>query len=303
LVRPCHRLGFTLVEMLVVIGVIVVLIGILMPALNLAYSHSVRNRMQFDIQTITTALEQYRSDHARYPQLDYMDPSKTGVLNANYPGAVLLCSALIAPPYVDTTVSPTVTYGPGFQVVPKGQVYGPYIAADRVKIVPDPGMQALQALTPNAPAPFSAYYYIADRYGHPILYFKANLNSDPSTPGGFVANWTPPATTTASPTAPPRYNMFDNSSAKNKTSPFGWPTDPDQTTNALIRMQLMLGDSNANGQIDPGETPATNAPYLLWSAGPDEMFGIDLSRGNSGTGLAVSASYVPNCDDATNFKQ
>jgi hypothetical protein len=99
--------------------------------------------------------------------------------------------------------------------------------------------------------------------------------------------------------------MFDNSNTTNKTpfNPFAWPTDPDQVTNALIRMQLMLGDQNASGQIDPGETPATNAPYLLWSAGPDEMFGIDLSRGTTGAGLAVSASYVPNCDDATNFKQ
>src|ERR1700722_5023412 len=80
--------GFTLVEMLVVIGIIVLLIGILAPALNIAYTHAIRNRMQLDIQSISAALEVYNGDMHGYPTLDYTDTA--GVMSAAYPGSVLL---------------------------------------------------------------------------------------------------------------------------------------------------------------------------------------------------------------------
>ena len=75
----------------------------------------------------------------------------------------------------------------------------------------------------------------------------------------------------------------------------------------MIRMCLMLGDTNANGHIDGSEQPATTMAYLLWSAGPDEVFGPSLSQGSmtvqQGLASGTWASQVPSCDDATNYKQ
>ncbi|HET6248088.1 MAG TPA: prepilin-type N-terminal cleavage/methylation domain-containing protein, partial [Tepidisphaeraceae bacterium] len=165
--RQARRIhGFTLVEMLVVIGIIVLLIGILAPALNIAYTHSIRNRMMLDIQSMSTALEAYKSDMRIYPTLDYNDTS--GVMTAAYPASVLLCNALIAP----LPKGFDGTDGPGFTTVPNGQVYGPYLEPSRFKLVADPA--------------YTSRFFIADRYNHPILYFLANKAANIHGPNGYV---------------------------------------------------------------------------------------------------------------------
>ena len=69
-------------------------------------------------------------------------------------------------------------------------------------------------------------------------------------------------------------------------------------------MRLMLGDRNHNGRIDvlppPPEAAVSTEPYILWSAGPNEVFGIDLTNA-AGDASGVWASSVPSCDDATTF--
>jgi type II secretory pathway pseudopilin PulG len=278
-----HR-GFTLVEMLVVIGIIILLIGILLPAINIAYTHAVRNRMALDIQSISTALEAYKGDARSYPQLDYSDTN--GIMKAAYPASVLLCRCLIGP----GSAAEDGTAGPGFTQVPNGQVYGPYLEVGKFKLVYDP---VLGTSTPNN-------NYIADRYNHPILYFRANLSADPTTNKGYVNyvnNTTGPY---------PMYNLWDDAgSAANPA--LVWTIDGATTTKALERMCMMLGDVNNNQIIDGSEQAFTKTPYLLWSAGPDEVFGIDLSgTGNNNSqpaSLPTLASRVPAVDDATNFKQ
>lgn len=77
------------------------------------------------------------------------------------------------------------------------------------------------------------------------------------------------------------------------------------TTNALERMRLMLGDNvNANGMIDGSEQAVTTQAYLLWGAGPDEVFGVDLTNGGSTStpSIATLATQVPSVDDATNYR-
>src|SRR4051812_31455670 len=77
--------GFTLVEMLVVIGIIVLLIGLLMPMISRAYRNAERAKVAGDMQAITTALEAYKQDMNQYPP----------VVNNN--GAQVLLQALLAP--------------------------------------------------------------------------------------------------------------------------------------------------------------------------------------------------------------
>lgn len=296
-----RRSGFTLVEMLVVIGVIVMLVGILLPAVNKAYTYAVRSHMQQNIQSIKSALESYKTDHSNYPLIDYTD---TQLATANYAGAVVLCWALVAPGNTAQDGSGNYSSGtdlpaPGFSIVPKGQVYGPYLMVDNFKLMTDAGM------TTNVPGPYpptsppnEPNWYLSDRYGHPILYFKANKSADIYNTNypGFVADWTP--SNSANPA--PLYNLHDNEGSA--TYPALWWAGEASNANALIRMRLMLGDLNANGMIDKTtagaqEVPTTTEPYLIWSAGPNEIFGVDVSSGN----LPLEASYVPSCDDATSF--
>lgn len=303
--------GFTLVEMLVVIGIIVLLIGILAPALNIAYTHAVRNRMALDIQSIATALEAYKSDMRDYPQLDYTDTASfagnpqqasTGIMTAAYPASVLLCRALLAPGTAiedgagtpDSTGSetnPPEKPGLGFRIIPHGQVYGPYLEASRFKMVQDPVLGASGTNDPNA-------FFIADRYGHPILYFKAFAAANPRGPGGvFVGTWTGTGQR-------PMYNLADDSGSATNPA-LVWATDTSGTANALIRMSLMLGEQQGTGILTGNEQPYTTQAYLLWSAGPDEVFGVNVDGTNNNNikpTIQTLASQVPNCDDDFNFK-
>lgn len=277
--------AFTLVEMLVVIGIIVLLIGILATILNIAYTHSIRNRMQLDLQSITLALEAYKGDMRQYPTLDYNDTG--GIMTAAYPGSVLLSRCLLAPGNAtedgagtnDATGKETLP-GLGFRMVIGGQIYGPYLEASRFKMATDPVL-----------AGDANNMFLADRYGHPILYFKANSGANVNAANGYVASWT-----SASGGSAPRYNIADNpGSSSPLAAALTWYGTDNSTTNGLNRMRLELGDLNANGMIDNGET-AVNLPFLLWGAGPDEVFGVDAAKGT-----AIAAGYVPSNDDATNF--
>jgi len=143
-----------------------------------------------------------------------------------------------------------------------GRVWGPYIQPDKIKFG-----------NPDGPAntDFALYafqYTLLDRQGNPILYFPANPRKPTiSSANGYVA-----ASTSA------LYNFDHNESVKrmvpdNELKVFETaPGDPSDA-NRLRRMQVMLGDADKDGQIGPGETARITGPYVLWSAGNDEIYG------------------------------
>src|SRR5688572_10898362 len=61
--------GFTLIEMLVVIGIILVLAGLLIPAVNSAAGRASRATAVSDLQVIATGLEAYKKDFGEYPRV------------------------------------------------------------------------------------------------------------------------------------------------------------------------------------------------------------------------------------------
>src|SRR5262245_66462047 len=65
--RPSSRRGFTLVEMLVVIGIIVVLAALLVPMAARAVSTTRNFNMTADISQLVQAIESYKKDKGDYP--------------------------------------------------------------------------------------------------------------------------------------------------------------------------------------------------------------------------------------------
>jgi len=66
--RPLERGGFTLVELLVVIGIIATLIAILVPVINAAQHRASRTRIGMELGAIAAALESYRDGYGDYPR-------------------------------------------------------------------------------------------------------------------------------------------------------------------------------------------------------------------------------------------
>lgn len=100
-----NRNGFTIVELLTVMGVIAVLIGLLVPALNLVkdYAKQIQQRAQF--HSIDAALEMFSADFGYYPEsndnLDRVDNNQSHPVDQfPYCGANKLAEALVGLDYL-----------------------------------------------------------------------------------------------------------------------------------------------------------------------------------------------------------
>src|SRR5437660_1271703 len=60
--------GFTLVEILAVIGILVLIASITLPALVKSRKTAARAKTALDLQAISTALEEYKNSNGQYPQ-------------------------------------------------------------------------------------------------------------------------------------------------------------------------------------------------------------------------------------------
>lgn len=118
--------GFTLIELAVVIGVLAVLLGIVLVAINPARQFSQANNTQrrSDVNAILNAIHQYAADNnGTLPTGIPVAPAAAGVISNT---AVNICSALVptyiaALPYDPTTTgagfTDCTTYNTGYTVV------------------------------------------------------------------------------------------------------------------------------------------------------------------------------------------
>ena len=83
LTKHNRRRGFTITELLVVIGLIVLLIGILLPALAAVKSGGLMTKSMANMRQIATWMRLYSSDNREFilpSQFDYSDNSYPGTL-------------------------------------------------------------------------------------------------------------------------------------------------------------------------------------------------------------------------------
>lgn len=88
-----RKRGFTIVELLTVMGVIAVLIGLMVPALALVKDYSKRIQQRAQFHGIDMGLEMYKTEFGAYP--DSSDNNYTGKEAVTYCGANKLAEALV----------------------------------------------------------------------------------------------------------------------------------------------------------------------------------------------------------------
>src|SRR5437660_12757115 len=89
-----RRKAFTMVELMIALGIITLLASLLIPIVAATRRVAVRSRMKADVMAIGQGLEAYRLDHRDYPRLP---DTQVWTDSADIDGSALLCRALLSP--------------------------------------------------------------------------------------------------------------------------------------------------------------------------------------------------------------
>lgn len=288
------RRGFTLTELLVVIGIIVVLLGLAGSMATRAWRNADRARTAADLAAIGTALEAYRQDFGDYPSVNAVNTGApalakalVGAGNATTPVAAFNGSldyavgAAVSQGQNEfvAIVNPPPPGGPG-ATPPHPSYWVQYNVRDGADglgfVARQGGKKWPNYLDPErfkAGAGVSHGAALSDRYGRAYLYYPATGKPNVRLANGYIADWNYTA-----PSPRPMFNAQDN-----------------VLNLPLAAMRRMMGDVNGNGMIDGNESPAYEGPYILWGAGPDETFGPAV-------GVTNPVKAVEASDDVTNFR-
>lgn len=179
---PLHRSrinrAFTLIELLIVIGIIAVLAALTMGTFSYAQQQSSRNRTTATLAAITSGLERYKAENGEYPQP--ASPDKTADVGSakgiNVGGALMLYQALTGDG--DTEIE-LATHS-------AGQSDGTVSVEEQPKTINGDFVPVKDSSTNvwrsklGATLVTQAGFMIVDGFGHPFFYQK---NVDGSTAG------------------------------------------------------------------------------------------------------------------------
>jgi prepilin-type N-terminal cleavage/methylation domain-containing protein len=201
-----HARGFSLVELLVVIGIIALLVGILLPSLNKARLRARDVAVRAQLRGYEQGLEGFHNDFDEYPSSSLRDSAGMQIadpaghnwgpsaLNRVMYGAHYLARSLVGADlqgYAQPGNAPDANlYDTDSSLItgkPTYPRFGPYIEMDqnRFTIVRDLDTDAqMQTLIwnrldpglsmPNAGDRPGEYMFIDEAYRYPVLYYRAN---------------------------------------------------------------------------------------------------------------------------------
>ena len=231
--RRRRRGGFTLVELLVVIGIIVLIASIATPMVVSARRNANRVRVQSDLNAIATALDAYKNDFKDYPRptINPADPNTARV--------PVLAWALLGP-WPAAAASGGFGDGAdgfGFRTVTGGKVHGPYLSPEKFPV-------------DNKDQPL----YLLDHFGSKIEYLPRWRSATPGRQLFGVASNGDPMTAGIANVADANTLAYDCRQA----------TDP----RAVYYFQRALGDGSVspfthNDRIDGQERILQDAPPFL----------------------------------------
>jgi prepilin-type N-terminal cleavage/methylation domain-containing protein len=289
------RQGFTIIELLTVMSIIVILFGLLVPAMTLVKTYSKTVKQQAQFHAIDAGLQLFHDDFGNYPISDAMDRQKDGTQingNTQYPGGAKLAEAMLGLDLLgfhpwsvfnkDGDTDKTSDFS--------GNLY-PRPAPDppdsdpkyveNVRLRKGPYLDVTKVSTSTLKAIYNADVndlVICDefprltpggsgkRVGMPVLYYKANTSN--------IKHATKEAEV---PTKPEDdkgniYNSMDNQSLIDLGIPWSPGSYHPIATNGIDK-PLGFYTLTQNPKIGATARPYNQDTYILMSAGPDGLYG------------------------------
>lgn len=274
-----NKRAFTIVELLTVMSIIIILMGLLAPAMNRVRRFAKRVSQKNQFHSIDVALELFRAEFDGYPNSGALDP--TGV---SYCGAQKLAEAMVGQDLVgfhpDSRFLADGTDGSGNPLYTPATVtarVGPYLPLDQANAY------RLGDIYPNiASSNFNgASFVLCDVYTHaldtgkigmPILYYKANTSNslhDVTMPDTSIYNyldnhdfvrlgmpWNPPP-------GGPMHALFHDPDGEDNIA--GTPDDEVEGEKLYIKTK--------NEKITTMNRPYRADSFVLISAGFDGEYG------------------------------
>ncbi len=268
-----RKAAFTIIELLTVMSIIVILIGVLVPALNNVrkYAKKVKQLAQFN--SIQSAIELFSNENDGYPPSGALDGA-----GQPYCGAMKLCEAMMGRDLLGFHPD-SVFRADGLDAAGGRNIYLP--TSDNLRARMGTLLQfenanayrlGIDIYGPGQTAPFQENAFVlCDVYtrpmrtgkktGMPILYYKAEVSNylhDPNTaptPQDSMGNI---------------YNYWDNHALVNLGKP--WEEAGKVTTHSLAEPARFYRNTR-NNQITTVRRPYRTDSYILLSAGYDAEYG------------------------------
>jgi len=274
--------AFTIVELLTVMSIIVILIGLLVPALNKARRYALYVKQKAQLRSMDAAIELFNNENGGYPNSGALDP-----MGLPYCGAMKLCEALMGQDLLGfhanslfrrdgLDASGTLLYppnidamAPAFRSQNLSARKGPYLPAENAS-----AWRMRDIYGSNLGSFLGTSFVLCDVYerpmqsgqktGMPILYYKADTANnlhDPNLVGGMSAQ----------DNRGNIYNYYDNVALMN----LGKPWQPAGSSTAAHRLAdpLRFYRNTQSDKITTAQRPFRPDEYILISAGWDNEYG------------------------------